>query len=403
MNRLTLTVVLAALSMIGPFAMDTYLPSFLAIEQEFLVGGAMMQQTLSAYLGALAVMGLLYGALSDSFGRRPVVLGSLGLFFCASIGASLAPGFGWLLFFRCVQGLSAGAGVIISQAIVRDVAAGVQAQQLLACITTVFGLAPAVAPIVGGYLHVHSGWRSIFAFLAVYTLLLLLACHFCLVESLPATARHPFRPKALLANYRQVAGSRVFLSRACAVAFLFGGMGLYIASAAAFVINILHARETSFALLFVPIIGGLVAGSLAGSRLSNHFSLSRLLHGSMACLGIACVLNLLVTATMPPRMPWVVLPIALYTFGLGIALPVLNLSALDIFPQMRGMAASLLNCIQMAVFALVSGLIAPLLFDSAFRLASGQAVCCVLAIGFWRIGAVQRGGETASVTADLTG
>lgn len=390
MKKLMLTMILAGLSMIGPFAMDTYLPAFPAIRQTFSITDALLQQTLSAYLGALSIMGLLYGVLSDSFGRRPVVLGSLVLFCGASVGAALAPGFGWLLFFRCLQGLSAGAGVIISQAIVRDLFSGLDAQQMLASITTVFGLAPAMAPILGGYLHVHFGWRAIFVFLAFYAFLLVVACAFRLPETLSPDSRQSFRPGAWMISYRSVAGSPAFLLRACGVACLFGGMGLYIASGAAFVMHILHARETSFAVLFIPMVGGLVAGSLGGSVLARRLGFDRLLRACWLVMALACLGNMAATGLLAaPQVFWLILPIAFYTLGLGGAMPIMNLAVLDLFPGMRGMAASLLNCMQMAVFAFISGVLAPVLFNSAFRLSWGLAGCYALASCAWWCGSRQ--------------
>jgi len=161
----TLTLTLAGLAMLGAFSVDAFLPSFPAISADFQVDAAVVQQTLSAYLLAFSVMSLFYGTLSDAFGRRPVILVSLVVFTLASAGAAFAPSFGWLLLCRVLQGLSAGGGRVIGQAIVRDRFAGAEAQRLMASITMVFGLAPAVAPVIGGYLHSAFGWRSVFVFL----------------------------------------------------------------------------------------------------------------------------------------------------------------------------------------------------------------------------------------------
>jgi DHA1 family bicyclomycin/chloramphenicol resistance-like MFS transporter len=167
----TLTLVLATLAMLGPFATDTYLPSFVAIGQQFSVGPMLVQQTFSIYLFGYSLMTLFYGTLSDSFGRRPVILASLLIFIAGSIGATLAPSFTWLLVFRAMQGMSAGAGMVIGQAIVRDRLSGADAQKMIAQIMMVFGIAPAVAPVIGGLLQVTFGWRAVFAFMAAIALL----------------------------------------------------------------------------------------------------------------------------------------------------------------------------------------------------------------------------------------
>ncbi|HEY1149771.1 MAG TPA: MFS transporter, partial [Pseudoduganella sp.] len=165
MKNLLLTLLLAGLTMVGPLAIDTYLPSFPAIAQTFNASPMAIQQTLSLFLFTFASMMLFYGTLSDTFGRRPVILWSLVLYVLASLGGALAANFGFLLACRVLQGLSSGAGSVISRAIVQDRFDGLQAQKILGNIMMVFGLAPALAPVLGGWLQVSFGWRSIFWFL----------------------------------------------------------------------------------------------------------------------------------------------------------------------------------------------------------------------------------------------
>src|SRR5687767_541966 len=175
---------LAALSMIGPFSVDTYLPSFPAIQSGLNVSAVQVQQTLSVYLLAFAVMTLFHGTLSDSFGRRPVVLVNLAIFVAGSLGCALAASFEQLVFFRAVQGASAGAGIVVGRAIIRDSFDGHAAQRLMSLVTLIFGIAPAIAPVIGGWLQAVLGWRSVFVFLVVYSALLLVACHLRLPETL---------------------------------------------------------------------------------------------------------------------------------------------------------------------------------------------------------------------------
>lgn len=381
-----LTVILAGLAMIGPFSIDTFLPSFHAIAQQFDVSMAAVQQTLSAYLVAAGLMNLFYGTLSDSWGRRPVILVSLVLFTGASIGAALAPTFGWLLVFRVFQGLTASAGRVIGQAIIRDRFEGEAAHRLMSYVMMVFGLAPAIAPVLGGYLHVAFGWRSVFVFMAGLGFILLLATHRSLGESLPREKRTRFHPVTLARNYGTALRHRTFVARALAVGFAFGGLGLYISSAASFVINILHLPETAFAWLFLPMIGGMVGGSALSSRLGARMRPRALLGAGFACMGIAAGVNLAYNVFLAAAVPWAVVPIMLYTLGLGFTMPAMMLAALDIFPTMRGMAASLVSSVQMLMFSLVSGVIAPMLFDSALKLAEGVAVLFLLTIIAWASG-----------------
>src|SRR6476661_898302 len=143
-RRWTLAVLLAALGMLGPFSIDTYLPAFTGIAQSIGATPVEMQQTLSGYLFGFAVMNLFHGALSDSFGRRPVVLWGLALFTVASAGCALSQHIGTLVFFRVVQGVSAGAGIVVSRAVIRDMFPQVDAQRVMAQVTLFFGVAPAV-------------------------------------------------------------------------------------------------------------------------------------------------------------------------------------------------------------------------------------------------------------------
>jgi len=381
-----LTLVLAGLAMLGPFATDTFLPSFPAISTHFHVSSVLVQQTLSVYLAAYAFMTLFYGTLSDSFGRRPVIMVSLLIFGIGSIGAAFAPSFGWLLFFRGMQGASAGAGRVIGQAIVRDTLQGAAAQKMLANIMMVFGIAPAIAPIIGGWLHVAYGWQSTFVFTFSVTVLLLLACLKGLPESLPAAQRQPFHPGVIARNYWRALRHQEFLLRSLAVAFVFSGFALYIASAPHFILDLLQLPETAFGWMFVPMVAGLVLGSAVCGKLAHSVATTVMVRWGLLFMGATGLLNIVYNHFFAASIPFAVAPVALYAFGMSLALPGMTMSTLDIFPQMRGLAASLQNFVQMLLFALVSGFVAPLLFDSAFKLALGQASAVVLATLFWWLG-----------------
>ncbi|MGJ9416708.1 multidrug effflux MFS transporter [Massilia sp. CMS3.1] len=380
----TLTVVLACLGMAGALAIDTYLPSMPAIGREFGVGPVAVQQTLSVFLFTFAFMMLFYGTLSDSFGRRRVILVSLVLYTIGSVGAAFAPTFGWLLAFRALQGLSAGAGSVVGQAIVQDRLKGAEAQKMMSNMMMVFGLAPAIAPILGGWLHVHFGWRSTFLFLALFGALLIVLTLRLLPESLPPEKRHAFHFGSIARNYLKVLGHPQFLLLSLAVGFAFGGLSLYIGSAANFVMVILGLAETAFAWMFIPLIGGMVLGSAWGGKRAAGMAPGRMKWIGFGTMALAAVLNIGYNAFFPAAIPWAVLPLAMYTFGLAVAMPAIQMSALGLFPDNRGLASSMLGFIQMMSFALVSGLVAPMLFDSAFKLACGVGVGLLLSFAAWR-------------------
>ncbi|MFC5460997.1 multidrug effflux MFS transporter [Massilia niabensis] len=381
----TLTVVLACLGMAGALAIDTYLPSMPAIGREFGVGTVAVQQTLSVFLFTFAFMMLFYGTLSDSFGRRRVILVSLVLYTIGSIGAVFAPSFGWLLACRALQGLSAGAGSVVGQAIVQDRLKGAEAQKMMSNMMMVFGLAPAIAPIIGGWLHVHFGWRSTFLFLAAFGVLLIAMTLRLLPESLPPEKRQAFHPGTIARNYMLVLRHPQFLLLSLSVGLAFGGLSLYIGSAANFVMEILGLPETAFAWMFIPLIGGMVLGSGWGGKRAATMAPGKMKWIGFGTMLVAAVINIGYNALFPAAVPWAVLPLAIYTFGLAVAMPAIQMNALGLFPDNRGLASSMLGFIQMMSFALVSGLVAPLLFDSAFKLACGVGVGLAGSFAAWRL------------------
>ena len=170
--RWTFAALLAALSTLGPFSIDAYLPAFTGMQASLNATPLEIQQTLSGYLFAFGVMFLFHGALSDSFGRRPVILVALVVYTLASIGAAMAGTVHGLIVGRVFQGLSVGAGMVVGRAMIRDLFGPEDAQRLMSLVTLFFGLAPAIAPVIGGWLFVGLGWRSIFWFLAAVGLAL---------------------------------------------------------------------------------------------------------------------------------------------------------------------------------------------------------------------------------------
>ncbi|MDB5919512.1 MAG: uncharacterized protein JWR40_3746 [Massilia sp.] len=385
-----LTVILACLGMVGALAIDTYLPSIPAIGREFNVGPLAVQQTLSVFLFAFAFMMLFYGTLSDSFGRRPVIMVALAVYTLASLGAAFAPSFGWLLVFRALQGLAAGSGSVIGAAIVQDRFSGAQAQKMMSHIMMVFGLAPAIAPVVGGWLHVHFGWRSTFYFLAAFGALMLVLVWRVLPESLAKTDRHPFHPAAIAANYLKVMRNPRFVLLSLTVGMAFGGLSLYIGSAANFVMEILHLPETAFAWMFIPLIGGMVLGSAWGGKFSARIAPKRMKWIGFGIMALGAGLGVGYNALFVAQVPWAVLPLAVFTFGLAVAMPAIQLSAFALFPDNRGLSSSMLSFVQMICFAIVSGLVAPLLFGSALKLACGMLGGLVLSFICWRLSALER-------------
>jgi len=401
MNKSTIAI-LAGLAMVGPLAIDTYLPSFPAIGATFAVSAVMVQQTLSLYLFAFALMTLFYGTMSDSFGRRPVLLGALVIYVVAALGAAFAPSFGWLLAFRVLQGAVAGAGSVIGQAIVRDRLSGPAAQRALSYILTTFGLAPAIAPILGGWLQVTFGWRAVFIFLAAFGLSMITVCYRALPESLPPAARHPFAIKLIASHYRDVLRHRRFLLLAFAGAMAFGGFALYVGSAANFIMTILGLPETAFAWLFIPLISGLMLGSTLSGRYAAHIEPRRLIGIGYAAMASAAAINVAYNYFYTAAIPWAVLPLMLYSFGAALATPALAVIGLDFFPRNRGLAAAMQLFVRMLSFAIVTGVLAPLLFGSGFKLAVGVLSAMLVSWLCWLGGRPRRDRGDIDIRAQQT-
>lgn len=369
----SLALLLAALSAIGPFAIDTYLPSFPDIAAGLQASPLEVQQSLSAYLFAFSVMTLWHGAIADRFGRRRVILFALGLFACASLGCAFASSIEQLWFWRAMQGITAGAGIVISRAIVRDLYDGAPAQRLMAHITMMFALAPALAPLIGGWLQTFWGWRSIFLFLVGATALLLWGSYHLLPETLPPEKRQSLRPSYLLHSYHKVFGSPRFLLASLALSLNFNGFFLYVLSSPVFLMQHLKLPETAFLWLFGPGMAGLICGSWLAGRLAGKISAGRcVLYGHLV-MASAALLNLGLSAFLPPGLPWSVLPILIYTCGMSLAMPSLTLFALDPFPEQRGLAASCQTFFQSATNGITAALLAPLLWGSTWTLALGMA------------------------------
>jgi DHA1 family bicyclomycin/chloramphenicol resistance-like MFS transporter len=266
--RWTLALLLACLGTLGPFSIDTYLPAFDAIGRDLRAPPALMQQTLSAYLLGFALMNLFHGALSDSLGRRPVVLWAILGFTLASIGCALSQSISSLIAFRAMQGLAGGAGMVVSRAIIRDLFAPDQAQRVMSQVTIYFGVAPAVAPLIGGWLLVHWGWHSIFWFLAAIGLALWALIWRRLPESLHESQRQPFEVGNLLRGYWQMGTSARFLALVLASGVPFNGMFLYVLAAPAWLGTHLKLQPTQFFWFFFISVAGIMAGAWASGRMA---------------------------------------------------------------------------------------------------------------------------------------
>ena len=369
--------------MLGPFSVDTYLPAFHDIGDEFGVPQLAVQQTLSAYLFAYAFMMLWQGALADALGRRPVVLAGLGLYAVATLGCAIAGNIQTLWLFRALQGLSAGTGLVVGRAIVRDRFHGAEAQRLMAQVTLVFGIAPAVAPVLGGVLLNTLGWRSIFWAMLALVIGLWLWSHRELPETLPAHGRSSLAPVELWQRYVAVMRHPDFLLLACIPALNFAGFFIYIASAPTFLMDRLGVSSYGFAWLFIPMIAGVMIGAAISGRAAGRLSARHTVWTAYALMFSGVAFDLIVAWFVAPGVPWHVLPIMLFTMGSSVLMPTASLLLLDLFPTMRGLASSLQSFIHFALAAVNAGSIAPLLAQSLKAMALGMAGFTIASLALW--------------------
>lgn len=370
--RWQLALLLAGLGMVGPFAIDAYLPAFSGPEGIAQTLGAtplQMQQTLSAYLLAFAVMNLFHGALADSFGRRPVVLGGVALFTLASVGCALSQTITQLIICRALQGLSAGAGMVVSRAIIRDMYPPTSAQKVMSQVTIFFGVAPVIAPAFGGFVFVAGGWHAVFWGLAAVGTLLFWLNWRLLPETLHELQVQPFRARPLMRGYWQLGSSKRFWLLALSSGIPFNGMFLYVLAAPTFLGEHLRLEPTQFYWFFMLSMAGLTGGAWLSGRLAGRIEPARQIRWGYGVMGVVSLANVALHLVLPPDPAWSMLPVALFSFGWALMVPVVTLMVLDLAPDRRGLVSSLQMCVGSAANALVAGVLVPLVMHSAVNLA----------------------------------
>jgi DHA1 family bicyclomycin/chloramphenicol resistance-like MFS transporter len=380
---LLFTLVLAATAMLGPFSIDTPFPAFAQMRGELGVGIDDMQLVVSAYMLAFAAMAPFHGPLSDAIGRRPVIVGALTAYALASIGCALAPNLPVLLAFRVLQGLAAGGSTIVGRTIVRDLFEGVEAQRLMSRIMMIFGIAPAVAPVIGGLLLGLGPWPTIFWFTALFTLLLAVVVLVVIPETHPPERRRPLRLRPMLRDLWHVTRDGEFNRMGWAITLVFAGQFIYIGGAAIFVVELLGKGEGDFWQFFVPLFSAVVLGSWVSGRAAGRVSGRALITWAFAGAAAAAVVNVLLAVAFGPVVPWAVLGPTLVALGTATAFPTIQVAMLDLFPDARGAAASVAGVMPLTTNALVAAALTPLVAGSVTTLALTSLVLVALGCLFW--------------------
>jgi len=352
-------LLLAALTALGPLATDMYLPALPAIGQALGADAGEVQLTLSLYMAGFALNQLLCGPLSDRFGRKPVLLAGFTVFAAASVLCALAQSIEVLLLGRFLQSFGGAVGPVLGRAAVRDIYAPQEAGRILAYMSSIMALAPAVAPIAGGLL-LFQGWRAIFAVLAGWGIVMLALLAFALPEPLPLDRRQSIRPTAIAANFRQLLSDRLFIGYTLTSASAFAGLFAFLSGSAFVLIDFFGVTPIEYGFYFAIGVGGFMLGSLSSGRFSRRLGAERLIVVGTALVALGGSLMAALAWAELYAVAAIILPYAVLLVGVGILMPLAMAGALANFPHCAGSASSLLGFIQMTGAAVVGALVGQL-------------------------------------------
>ena len=353
------TAFLGTLTALPPLSIDMGLPGFPAIEAAFPDAAGRSPLTLSLFMAGFAISPLIAGPLADRFGRRATLLDGLLIFSLAAGACALAPSFNVLLACRLLQGFAAGACAILPIAIVRDLFVHGAARQKLSQIAAVLGIAPMLAPMLGGWIMTFADWRAIYAAQAAVGVVLLVVGAIGLAESQPVENRRSLNPRRLAESYRFVLSDRAFVGYAMLYAFAFACMFAFISGAPSVLIGNLGLSTTAFALLFgLTSCGVLVASLISGQLSARHVSSRKIIAFGLVLMAASAIAALLLVPDGAMSVAALTPLMALTIFAFGILAPSTNHEALQNLPHVAGSAAGVMRCTQMVMGAFASAMVA---------------------------------------------
>lgn len=378
MNLRTI-LILGALSAFGPLAIDFYLPGFPAIALAFGTDEKHVQLTLASYFLGLSIGQLAYGPVADRFGRRIPLLFGVTLFTLASLACAFAPNLEWLIGARFVQALGGCAGMVISRAIVSDKCDAVQSAKVFSQLMLVMGLAPILAPMLGGLLVNLYGWQSIFISLTAFSALASLAVALGLPESMPAS--HPRQPLAgAFKQYRSLLGDRIFLGHALTGGIAMAGMFSYIAGSPFVFIKLYGVPAEHYGWLFGTNAAGFILIAQLNARLVGKKGPAFLLSRTV-WIYLAAALTLLAITSLRTEQLWPLLvPLFICIASLGCIIPNASACAMNGQWARAGSASAMLGCLQFSVAAGAAALVGVLHDGTAVPMALVISLCGGLAV-----------------------
>lgn len=373
LHRLTPALLMFAL-LAFEMATDLYLPSLPDIGRFFSVVDVAVQTTLSAYLLGFALLGLIAGPLSDTIGRRPVMLGSMAIFTLSGICCWVAPTMTSLIIARFAQGMGAGMAMVVSTAILKDIYDEKNFSRIFSTMGMVIILSPMVAPIVGGKIADIWGWKSCFFVIALVASLIWVALVICLKESLSPELRtapqNRFSGWLLLETYGQLLKRREIVIFALISAITYGGLWAWIIEAPFYFINKMGIKSADYGYYAAIGPAAYILGTALNRRCVIFYGIERMLACGLALMIIGASLTLLATVYWPSSLVALYIPFSLYEIGLAPVFANATTKAVAVIPSQRGGASALLNTLEMGISSLCA-------FSVSF-LSNGTLVPCTL-------------------------
>lgn len=374
-----IALVIGLLGAVGPFAIDMYLPALPFVAADLGASAQATQATLSVFFAAFGISQLVYGPLSDQFGRKPPLYVGLLIFLAGTIGCAFAPSIGALLIARAVQGIGAATVMVIPRAIIRDLHTGPAATRLMATVMLVISVSPMLAPLAGSGVMAVAGWRAIFGVLAVAAAVSLALTAFALEETLPAERRVPARPRQLATGAWRLLRDPQFLGLTFVGGFALASFFAFLASASFVYTEAFGLTPTGFSIAFALNAIGFFAATQAAASLGERYGMGRVVRLAVTAFAVvACLLVLVVLAGFG-TLPVIVGMLFVGNAFLGLVIPTVAVMALDPHPDIAGLASSLGGTLQMVTGGLMIAAAGPFFDGTALPMVGAIAAAGVLA------------------------
>jgi MFS transporter, DHA1 family, multidrug resistance protein len=378
-----LTLLLAMLTALGPLSMDMYLPSLPDIAHVLSAPVARTQLTISSYLIGFAAGQMIYGPLSDRYGRRPVLLAAVALYLASTLACAAAQSVDVLIAARALQGISGSGAIVLARAIVRDVYSGVQAARELSLMGSISATAPIVAPMIGGVLQAAFGWRANFICMSAGGLIALLVAARLLPETLSSANRAgSLSFFSMMRGYGAVARHRGFLIYLGIITTTYAGLFAWVSGASVVLQGVYGLSAVTFGFTFALGAAGYMLGAMIATRLVVRLGLERTIGVGVVVIAAGGIALVAAVATGIPGL-WLVAAMALYLAGVGLAMPQAMAGALTPFPDRAGTAASLMGLVQQALAAIIAAVIGGFLVRSAWPVTGVVVAMSSLTFVLW--------------------